>query len=256
MTLCSSQAQQAGFGPRPSFQDTACFVNKIRDTDRRTQKERARAGAPALFTQTAGVITNVFFHTAFFLPPACWAPPLPRPSPLHPPAPLPVSSSSCLLPSIPLLHTPSVFVSLRRSFSPHVPHFYDSLVSLRQINPGIYCQAGVVYSITVPRLEKKNHLKLLTALTHSAGWSLRSIQTVRCSCECVCVLFLQYIINLPCNSDMTILWGKKWQNSVTVFFHTTNSNLNRKPIFVNPLYLFASIIKIIVIYKHNTWDIH
>lgn len=91
MTLCSSQAQQAGFGPRPSIQDTTCFVNKIRDTDRRTQKERARAAASSLFTQTAGAITNVFFHTAFFfslhrvlLLPF-----------LH--ASLPVFSSSCLL---------------------------------------------------------------------------------------------------------------------------------------------------------------
>lgn len=143
MTLCSSQAQQAGFGPRPSIQDTTCFVNKIRDTDRRTQKERARAAASSLFTQTAGAITNVFFHTAFFFLP-------PRFTPCF----------LLLLPP-PLLHTPSVFVSLRSSFSLHVPHFfYNSPVSLRQINPQIYCQAGVVYNITLRWLKKKKSFKI------------------------------------------------------------------------------------------------
>lgn len=63
MTLCCSQAQQAGYGPRPGFQDTTCFVNKIRDSDRWTQKESERA----LVTQTAGAITNVLLMSSFIL---------------------------------------------------------------------------------------------------------------------------------------------------------------------------------------------
>lgn len=150
MTLCSSQARQAGFEPRPSFQDTTCFVNKIRDADRRTQKEQKQEPAHQLCSpKQLGRLLMSSFHTASF--------PFPPTehllrhvlllSFLH--ASLPVSSSLCFLRSIQPLHAPSVFVSLRRSFSLHVPHFYDSLVSLRQINPRIYCQAGVVYHITV-----------------------------------------------------------------------------------------------------------
>lgn len=60
------------------------------------------------------------------------------------------------LPCIPMLHAPSVFVSLRRLVLLHVPHFYDTLVSLRQINPKIYYRAGVVYNITVSGLKKKS----------------------------------------------------------------------------------------------------
>lgn len=38
MTPYCTQTQQAGSGPRPSFQSTTCFVNKIRDSDRWTKR--------------------------------------------------------------------------------------------------------------------------------------------------------------------------------------------------------------------------
>ena len=144
MTLCSSQAQQAGFGPRPSIQDTARFVNKIRATDRRTQKKREQEPPHQLCSRKPlGRLlmssSYSFFFFFFFLPTPCPSPPVP---PRFTPCFL------LLLPP-PLLHTPSVFVSLRSSFSLRVPHFYNSPVSLRQINPEIYCQAGVVYNITL-----------------------------------------------------------------------------------------------------------
>ncbi len=82
MTLCSSQAQQAGFGPRPGFQDTTCFVNKIRDPDIQIQKKRARAGALALFTKQLERLLMSSFIRLFLLPPAYWASPLLCPSPL------------------------------------------------------------------------------------------------------------------------------------------------------------------------------
>lgn len=95
-------------------------------------------------------LTYIPFYIAFFsLPPSCWATPLPCPSPFFPPSftPPPPHPAS--------LHTPSVFVSLRRSFSQHAPHFCDSLVSLRWINPKIYNQAGAVYKITASLQKKK-----------------------------------------------------------------------------------------------------
>lgn len=136
MTLCSSHPQQADFGARPSFQATTCFVSKIRDADRWTQKREDECQL-ILSVNTAGEITNVFFHTVSFLPPASWASSLPHPlllpSTLH--SLLASSSFSCFLRSIPLHHAPSVFVSLRHSFPIHALHFNDSPVSPRQINP-------------------------------------------------------------------------------------------------------------------------
>lgn len=160
MTLCSSQAQQAGFGPRPSFQDTTRFVNKIRDADRWTQKERARAGTSPLFTQTAGEITNVFFHTASFLPPAYQAFPPPRPSPVFPPHFILHFLLVLLLPPLYLCSMHHLSLLVQRSFSLHVPHFYDSLVSLRQIKPKNILSSRCCLSYNCAMAETKKTLKV------------------------------------------------------------------------------------------------